>query len=99
MERLMRISFGIGIVFIIVGAWFKLLHYQNADIFLTIGIIASIIFLVIVLYEIHSSKKVRGPEKIMWTVGFIFINTITGLMHFLIGRQKIIKKHNPNIVG
>ena len=52
-----RVSFAVGFVAVIIGAWLKIMHSENADIVLTIGIIATIIYTIIALYEIHSSKK------------------------------------------
>jgi hypothetical protein len=89
-ELILRASFMLASIAIAIGAWFKMLHYPNADIVLTAGVLAIVVFTVLALYEIHSSNNVNASEKIIWTIGFIFMNWIVGLIYLLVGRKSIL---------
>ena len=87
---ILRGSFILASVSILVGAWFKILHYANAGILLTVGVLSIILFTVLALYEIYSSTKVNATEKIFWTIGFIFMNWIVGLVYLVAGRKRVV---------
>ncbi|MBS1579725.1 MAG: PLDc N-terminal domain-containing protein [Bacteroidetes bacterium] len=82
----------IGVISTIVGALFKIMHKPDADFFIEVGLLLTAIYTVIALYEIFNSKNILQNEKLMWLVGFIFVNAITGLMYFLQGRKRILRK-------
>ena len=69
------------------------MHSEYGNVFLTIAILATIIYTVLALYEINSSKQINTSEKIMWTIGFLFINTITAIVYFIAGRKRITDQH------
>lgn len=49
-------------------------------------------FVVMSLLEIHGSKNIKMPEKVMWTLGFLFFNMITGIVYFFLARKRITRK-------
>ena len=82
-------SFIIGFILTLVGAYLKITHSEGADTWLTIGIITSIVFIVTAIYEVRTSKRIDQAEKNMWTLGFIFFSSITGLIYVFISRRRI----------
>jgi len=87
---LLRFSFYIGLASILVGAMLKLSHIQHAKPFLVIGILLSIVYLTMSLREIWTSIRVNKEEKIIWTIAFILMNTLTGLIYFMFGRKRVV---------
>lgn len=83
-------SFFVAIFFIIIGAWIKILHKPFADSFLIFGLIAQLFFIIIALKEIYTSIKISKSEKVMWTFGFIFLNTICGFVYLFSARKRVI---------
>ncbi len=73
----------------IVGAYFKIRHNSIAETFLILGILASIAYIYVALNEIWKSN-IPHNEKIQWTFGFLFINSIAGLVYLISGRKKVM---------
>jgi hypothetical protein len=86
---IVTISFIIGFILTLVGAFLKITHSEGANTLLTIGIIASIVFIVTAIYEVRTSKRIDNAEKTMWTLGFIFFSSIAGLIYVFISRRRI----------
>lgn len=82
-------SFIAGLLITIIGAWMKITHATGAKNILTIGIIATAVFIVAAIYEVRTSPKIDNSEKTMWTIAFIFFSGITGLVYILMGRRRI----------
>ncbi len=91
-DTVIKVSFFLGLVFTMVGAMLKILHEPNSNPFLIIGIIASIIYIGLAIYEIRTSTQIDRTEKTMWTVAFIFMSGLTGLIYFVMGRKRIVSK-------
>jgi hypothetical protein len=49
----------------LISAIMKILHVENSDTLMVIGVIAGLVFLVIALPEIWKSAKINKNEKIM----------------------------------
>jgi hypothetical protein len=49
-------------------------------------------FIVLALKEIYTSNRVNMIEKIMWTIGFIGLNWLVGLIYLLFARKRILRK-------
>lgn len=90
-KQLLYSSFFISFTLTIVGALFKIMHWENATIIMAIGLIALAVFVLLAIFEIMNSKKIDGAEKFMWTIGFLFFGTITGLIYLLSARKRIIE--------
>lgn len=58
-----------------------------------VGFIAIATFIVMALIEIHRSKNITLAEKIMWTIGFLFFNLITGIIYFFFARERVIRNY------
>jgi len=83
-------SYLMAMVLTITGALMKISHMEFADFFLSIGLIALLVFIVYALIEVNRSKKINGSEKLMWNVGFLFFGSITGLIYLLSARKRIV---------
>ena len=73
----------------VVGAYFKIVHSNLSDTFLTLGILAAVAYIYVALREIWKSN-IPHHEKIQWTLGFLFINSIAGLVYLISGRKKVL---------
>jgi Phospholipase_D-nuclease N-terminal len=89
LQQIVKWSFLVSLVFGVIGACLKIMHKSGADIFLMIGLVATLIFMVSAITEVFSSRRIAHSEKIMWTIGFIFFSGIAGLVYFLLGRRRI----------
>ena len=84
-------SFIVSLIITIIGGYLKITHSEGSDSFLIIGIIAMLVFIVSAIYEVRTSNRVDNTEKTMWTIAFIFMSGLAGLVYFLIGRKRIAK--------
>ena len=82
-------SFIMSFIITLIGAYLKIIHAEGAEVCLTIGIIFLIVFIVTAIYEVRTSRKIDNSEKTMWTIAFIFMSGLAGLIYFLIGRKRI----------
>lgn len=48
-------------------------------------------FVIMALTEVYKSKNITLNEKIMWTIGFLCLNMITGPTYFFMGRKRITR--------
>lgn len=84
-------AFFLGFILTLIGALFKIQHWTNANLLLTLGLMATLLFIMLSLYEIFNSDRITKNEKVMWSVGFLFTGTITGIVYMTMGRKRIIK--------
>jgi hypothetical protein len=90
-DLLIKVSFGISLFSIVVWTTLRMLHLSSFVPFLSqIALIATIVYTILIAIEIFTSSRIRGAEKIMWVVGFLFFNTIAGLLYFAIRRRYLI---------
>ena len=89
-KNFLPLSFTLSIISTFIGALFKIMHIPISNIFLVIGLLTLIIFIVLSIYEISNSKKLEGTGKFLWIIGFIFFGVFTGLLYVLSYRKKII---------
>lgn len=71
------------------GAWLKIIHEEGADLFLQAGIITSLLFTVIALYEVLSSTRINRLEKVLWSLGLVLAGSIVGLVYVFAERSRI----------
>jgi hypothetical protein len=87
---IVKTSFIVSILLSLIGAYFKITHLEGADTLLTFGIISTSIFIVSSIYEVRTSNKIPVSEKNMWTVAFIFLSGLAGLIYFFMARRRIV---------
>lgn len=85
-----KTAFLLSFVLSILGAIMKISHIEGADLFLASGIIATVIFILIGIYEVNRSARIGSSEKVMWTITFIFLNFLAGLLYLTSGRKRVV---------
>jgi len=83
-------SYLVSFIFSVIGALMKIQHYPFSEVFLSLGIIALIIFIIAAIIEVSRSRKISDSEKFMWKVGFIVFGSIAGLVYLVSGRKRIV---------
>ena len=89
-RNLFKKAFVIAFVFSIIGALLKINHTGNSSVFLIIGIISTLIYIIIGIYEVNNSTRIKSNEKVMWTIGFTTFSFFVGVYYFISGRKKIV---------
>jgi hypothetical protein len=87
---IINLGFFLGLSITIIGALMKLMHWANADALLIIGVLAWLIFIVTALYEVNTSARISRTGKLMWTVAFVLMAGIAGMVYMLGGRKNVI---------
>ncbi|MEO8820783.1 MAG: hypothetical protein ABI267_10970 [Ginsengibacter sp.] len=89
-STIVKASFFISYLFIILGAYMQLHHFQNAGTFLMIGIASIFIFISSAIREIRTSVRIDNSEKTRWTSGLILFSPLAGLIYILFARRRIV---------
>lgn len=89
-NNLFKKAFAIAFFFSIIGALLKINHTENSSVFLIIGIISTLIYIIIGIYEVNNSTRIKSSEKVMWTIGFITFSFFVGVYYFMSGRKNIV---------
>jgi hypothetical protein len=82
-------SFILSMILTLIAGYLKLTHAEGADIWLALCLIPYLVFIVLAIYEVRTSRRIGLSEKTMWTFAFIFFISITGLIYMLVGRRRI----------
>ena len=88
-KDLFKKAFAIAFFFSIIGALLKINHTENSSIFLIIGIISTLVYIIIGIYEVNNSTKIRNSEKVLWTIGFLVFSFFVGIYYFM-NRKNIV---------
>lgn len=89
LATIVKWSFVISFIVTTIGAYLKIIHADGAETALTIGIIFVMIFIASAIYEVRTSTRINHAEKTMWTIAFLFMSGIAGIVYFLMGRKRI----------
>ena len=89
-EQMLRVSFFIWFVGMLIGAVLKIMYYSYAGFLLNTSIAFYLIFACLVIFEVLQSNRIERTEKIMWTIGMLFFGSITGIVYLVSGRKRII---------
>lgn len=89
-DHVLKISFFISDIGILFGAVLKIMHSPFADLLLELSFAFYLVFAVLALYEVFQSNKIETVEKIMWTIGILFLGSIIGILYLLLGRKRIV---------
>ena len=92
-SNLFKPTFLLSLLIGLIGAALKIMHLPGGQIFITISVALTVVYVVCGLYEIYSSNRITMTEKIMWTTGFIVLSTLTGLLYFFVGRPRILRDY------
>jgi MFS-type transporter involved in bile tolerance (Atg22 family) len=89
-KNIVNFSFLSYMVFTLIGAFMKLNHIEYSQMVMLIGIIALVVFVLLVIMEINNSSKIEGSEKMMWILGILFLSFFAGIVYVFSARKKII---------
>lgn len=98
-DLLIKVGFAIGICFSFIGTFFIINHWPSADLYVIIGLTATLIYMSVTLYEVISSTRINKSEKITWTIFIILLSSITGFFYILSGRKRIIPLSETQITN
>jgi uncharacterized membrane protein SirB2 len=85
-----KAAFAFSIVNVLIASYFKIMHLGYATPFLIIGLLLTLVYIVLGITEVQNSKKIAQKEKMIWTLGFIFLGFFTGLFYLASGRKRIV---------
>lgn len=88
-KNLFKKAFAISLIFTIIGAIMKIYHLEYSSIFLILGIVSTILYVIIGIYEVNNSNRISNSEKVLWTIGFIMFSFFVGLFYFISGRKNV----------
>lgn len=80
-HRYLRIAFGIFAALSIITAWLKMQHLAGSDYPLLLTLLSGLVFGLLTLKHIYNNKQMPRNEKLMWTLGLIFLTLITGFIY------------------
>ena len=89
LETIVKWSFIISFTITLIGAYLKITHAVGAETLLMIGVVSVLVFIASAIYEIRTSARISHSEKTMWTIAFIFMSGIAGIIYFLMSRRRI----------
>ena len=92
-SNLFKPAFLLSLLIGLIGAALKIMHLPGGQIFIVISVVFTVVYVICGLYEIYGSNRITMNEKVMWTIGFILLSTITGLLYFFIGRPRILREY------
>lgn len=68
----------------------KVLHLPFANIVISIGLLLSLVWTVLVLRELMLSTKLSNTERLVLIIFIIFGNIIAGIVYFFFIREKVV---------
>ena len=89
-EQILKISFFIWFVGMLIAAVLKIMHYSYGEFLLNVSMAFYLVFTCMVIYEVLKSDKIERSEKIMWTIGMLFLGAIAGILYLLVARKRIV---------
>ena len=66
----------------LIGPFFKIQHYRHGSFFLVMSLIFSLFVMILGLTDVYKDDLFKPNEKFMWTIGFIFLPWIAGILYF-----------------
>ena len=90
-DLIIKIAFGVSLFCGLIGSYLAIMHISFPVPLIAISVIAGLLYSVLALMEIFSYNRINYPEKIMWIVGFLFFNPISGLLYFVLRRKYITR--------
>ena len=78
---LYSISLIASIILIVIAAISKIQHRDGTSFLYSLGMIIGLPFIYLGIKDSFENKKREPMVKLMWTIGFIFLSVITGLVY------------------
>lgn len=77
-----KVSLITSIVISLLGTFFKISHYPYGSPLLSIAFFVSLVFIILGLIDVFKNTNSKAHEKIMWTIGLLFLSWIAGLLYY-----------------
>ena len=81
-NNLYKKIFVLAFILVLFGSLLKICHLEFATLFLMLGLFTTLCYIVLGIYQINNSVKLKNNEKVLWTIGFISFSFITGLLYY-----------------
>ena len=91
-KEIVRSFISLGIVCIITGAIFNILHRPDSEIYVSIGLGFTYLLTAVAFVEIILSKSMGNLSKALWAVCLMAFNPLAVLVYFY-HRQKVEKQN------
>ncbi|KGE14702.1 hypothetical protein [Sphingobacterium deserti] len=91
-----RQAFYFSLGFYILAIVLKLLQFAFADVLISIALLLSLVWTVLVLREIMLSGNLTAMERILLIIFMIFGNIIAGIAYFFFIRERVIPRQGNN---
>jgi hypothetical protein len=82
MNNLYKKIFVLSFILVLFGSLLKIYHLEFATLFLMLGLFSTLCYIILGIYQINHSVKLKNNEKVLWTIGFITFSFITGLFYY-----------------
>lgn len=89
-KKLLPITFFAGFASFMYGMYSIKFNNQDSLIWILIGCLLSLTFIILAIKEVVSSTKLNSAEKTRWILGLVTAGTITGFIYLFYGRQKVV---------
>lgn len=76
---------------ILIGTFLKIMNWGFTEPTIIIGLLCTLSYIILGIFEVNNSPKIDKPEKYMWAIAFIFFGFITGLVYLISGRKRIMQ--------
>ncbi|WDF68738.1 hypothetical protein PQ465_20890 [Sphingobacterium oryzagri] len=83
-------AFFFSLGFYILALMLKLFDFYWANVFISIGLLLSLVWTVLVLRELMLSTKVSNGERLLLIIFIIFGNIVAGLIYFFLIRDRVL---------
>ncbi len=93
LSSLFRPAFLLSLLVMLIGTVLKMMDLPGIQFFFIASLVLTVVWGISALYEIYGSDRITISEKIMWTIGFILLSTISGLLYFFVGRPRITRDY------
>lgn len=86
----LKLSLIVGFILTIIGAWLKIIKEPSGQPLLVAALVVTLVFIVTALYEVLTSRRINRSEKLLWTIAFIVMSGLTGLVYIFFERKRIV---------
>jgi hypothetical protein len=74
------------------GSFFRVRQIGGANILLALGVVLSLVFIILAIYEVRTSRRISTASKNIWTLALILFSSIAGLVYVVAGRKHVTSK-------
>jgi hypothetical protein len=68
--------------------------FENSSIILRVGVILTVIYIIIGIFEVNNFTQIKSLDKVLWTIGFVLFSLL-GWIILLDKKGKYCLKRTP----